>query len=269
MTEQVTEGSETEAQKQELTFPDPVAEATFNMINDLIAKRNTLVGKVNAVKGDPQTLMEQLRETSDNPDAVEARARRDQAQEALDQAVLDLDEAVRPEVKAVMGDSEGEAAKIENEIKELDDKIKPANTYFKKMYGEALAKALKPLERLKGFSTRGSGTTGRRIRGYNAVAVIDGEETQYENLASVAKDLNLETSALQEAFFKAAGVEVLKEAPNRVEFNVDFTETYEDGSTEAKTAHVICEREVKSEAASDVADDPETNDSEVDTTDEA
>lgn len=262
MTDVVTEqdsAAQAPAADEGPKFSGPEAEVSFNMIKNLIVERNNKVGRINAVKGDRQTLMEQLRETSDSPSAVEARARRDQAQEALDEAILDLDAAVRPEVEAVIADSEGAAKNLEEEVKELDGKIKPATSFFKKMFGEDLAKYLPGLERLKGFSTRGSGSGGRRIRGYNATVTIDGKSTSFDNVASVAKYLDLETVDLQKAFFDAAGnPEALKDAPDVVEFSVTYTETFDDGSNEERTAVVRCERTTNEASADD--SDSDSND---------
>lgn len=263
MTDQVTENAEaTEAPVEEApVFPNNDAEVSFNMINGLIKERNSKVGKINAVKGDRLTLLKTLEAESTNPAAVEARARRDQAQEALDQAIVDLHAAVQPEINAVIADAEGEAKKIEEEIKDLDSKIKPATSFFKKMFGENLAKHLVGLERLKGFSTKGAGSSGRRIRGYDAAVTIDGETTGFDNLASVAKYLGVETSDLQNAFFSAAGnPENLKDAPDEVKFSVTFTEAHEDGTTEDKTAVVTCTRTAKDEAPAEAEPETEATD---------
>lgn len=258
MTETVNENAEAVEAPEAPVFPNNDAEVSFNMINGLIKDRNAKVGKINAVKGDRLTLLKTLENESDNPAAVEARARRDQAQAALDQAIVDLHAAVQPEINAVIADAEGEAKKIEEEIKDLDSKIKPATSFFKKMFGENLAKHLVALERLKGFSTKGAGTSGRRIRGYDAAVTIDGTTTGYDNLASVAKYLGVETSQLQEAFFSAAGnPENLKDAPDEVKFSVTYTEVFEDGSTEDKTAVVTCTRTAKADEA------PEADEAEV------
>lgn len=255
MTEQVAQGTSTD---EAPVFPDQMAQVTFETINSLIAARNTLVGKINAVKGDRQTLSEQLTESSTNPDAVEARKRRDEAQALLDDAIMDLHKAIQPEIEAVLADSDGASASIEEEIKEADAKIKPAMTFFKKMYDKddnKLSEYLTPLERLKGFSTRGAGSTGRRVRGYAADVTVNGETTGFDNLAGAAKFLGVDTPKLQEAFFAAAGnPEKLKDAPDRVDFEVTYTEEYEDGTSEVVTAKIVATREAKAEDEVDEAE---------------
>lgn len=255
MTEQVTEGTKTDA---EPVFPDHMAQVTFETINELIANRNTLVGKINAVKGDRQTLSEQLTESSTDPKAVEARKRRDEAQALLDQAIMDLHAAIQPEIESVLSDSDGASASIEEEIKEADSKIKPALTFFKKMYDKddyKLSDHLLPLERLKGFSTRGAGSSGRRVRGYTVDVTVNGETTGFDNLAGAAKFLSVDTPKLQEAFFAAAGnPEKLKDAPDRVDFEVTYTEEYDDGTSEVVTAGIVATRSVDDDATDTEAD---------------
>lgn len=251
MADEVVEVEETE-EVEAPVFPDNTAEVTFNMINQLITERNDQVAKINAVKGDADNLRKQLEETSTDPRAVEAREARDKAQAALDEALEALHSAVDEEVQSTLRDSDGKAKEIEESIKELDGKIKPATNFFKKMYGENLAKHLHSLERLKGFSTRGAGSSGRRVRGYDAEVVIDGESTTYDNLAGAAKYLGVETSDLQKGFFEAAGnPEQLKDAPDTVEFDFAYTETYDDGTSTDKSAHVVCRREAKEQESSD------------------
>lgn len=246
MTEQVTE-AQVEEQAGPV-FPDEMAEMAFRQLEKLINDRNAEVGKINAVKGDRQTLTEQLEENSTSPAAVDARKRRDAAQAALDEAIMDLHKAVQPEVDSLLANAEGSVKDIEEKVKEMDSTIKPGINYFKKLTSEELAKHLPPLQRLKGFSTKGAGSTGRRVRGYDVAVSIDGEVTGFENLASAAKFLDVETAVLQEKFFEAAGNPAkLADAPDRVDFTVAYVETYDDGSTEDKEAQVVAERS-KSEA---------------------
>lgn len=245
MTENTVEQETTEAGP---VFPDEMAKMSFEMLSNLITERNTFVGKINAVKGDRLTLQEQLEENSTNPDAVKAREARDRAQAELDEAVMALHAAVQPEINSILADAEKSTSDIEEQVKESDAKIKPGVAYFKKMFGEDLAKHLPSLERLKGFSTRGAGSSGKRIRGYNVIVDLDGEVTEFENMAGAAKYLEVETSDLQGKFFEAAGnPEALKDAPDRVDFTVDYTETDEDGGTSQHTAKITAVRQAKDE----------------------
>ena len=255
MTETVAQ--ETEAtEEQGPVFPDEMARMSFQMLSDLIVNRNALVGKVNAVKGDRLTLQEQLEENSTNPEILALNEKIKEAQLAVDELVMQRHSLIVPEVDALLKDAESSVTQIEEKVKDLDAKIKPGAAYFKKMYGENLAKHLPQMGRLKGFSTRGAGSSGRRIRGYNVDVEIDGETTGFDNVAGAAKYLDVETSALQEAFFKAAGnPEALKDAPDTVTFSVTFTETPDDGEPYEATAKVTATRNVKESDASDEESD--------------
>jgi hypothetical protein len=262
MTE-VTQESTTEAPQEAPVFPDEMAEMSFKMLSKLTDERNAEVGKINAVKGDRMTLTEQLEASSTNPEAVQAREAKEEAQEALDEAIMALHKVIQPEVDALLKDAESSVTQIEEKVKDLDSKIKPGLAYFKKMYGENLAKHLPAMARLKGFSTRGAGSSGRRIRGYVVSVKVDGETTDFENVASAAKYLDVETSALQEAFFKEAGnPEKLADAPDVVTFSVTYTETYDDNSTEDKTAKVTATRTAKDEGSTEADEDEAATESE-------
>ena len=241
------------------SFPDEIAELSFKQLAKLIGDRNAQVARINAVKGDRLSLLKDLEENSQAPDAVAARAARDKAQAALDEAVMALHKAVQPEIESLTTDAEKSVSDIEEAVKDYDSKIKPGMNYFKKMYGENLAKHLPGLDRLKGFSTRGAGSSGKRIRGYNVVVTEEnGEVTEFPNVASAAKYLEVETADIQGKFFEAAGnPENLKDAPDQVDFTVEYVETDEDGKSETLTAKIRAYREVKDEAAAESDSDSE------------
>lgn len=259
MTEQQVETTESQVEEKPV-FPDEMAELSFKTLSDLIANRNSEVGKVNAVKGDRQTLTEQIEAQSTKPEIVEARERVAKIQEALDEAVMALHAVVTPEVNSLLEDAESSVKDTEAKVKEYDEKIKPGLKYFKKMYGENLAKHLPALARLKGFSTKGAGATGRRVRGFDVAVTIDGETTAFENMAQAAKYLEVETATLQEAFFKASGKESLKDVGDRVDFNVTFTEVDEAGAESENTAQVVATRTVKHDEA-EASDEAEADES--------
>lgn len=243
----MTENQTAEAPAQEQpSFPDEMSKLAFDQVNALVADRNAKVGKANAAHGDRVTLTEQITENSTDPKIVKLRKQRDEAE-------LALHDLVKAEVDKVIADAEGSVKELEEEIGSLDEKIKPAITYIKKMYGEALAKHLTPLERIKGMSVRAGGGGGRRIRGYRVVTVIDDETTEHENVAAAAKYLDVDTKELQEAFFTAAGNPAkLKDAPDEVTFEVTFTEVYEDSDEKVeKTAQVTATRESSDSAESE------------------
>lgn len=255
MTEAPAEVEAQETEPEGPKFKDPMQELAFKQLSDLIAERNAQVARINAVKGDRLSLLKDLEENSQTPEAVEARKRRDEAQAALDEAIMDLHKAVQPEIESLTQDAEKSVTDIENDVKEKDQAIKPGMTYFKKVYGEELAKHLPSLDRLKGFSSRGTGG-GRRIRGFSIVVETDDDGVkEFENAASAAKYLEVETTDVQEAFFKAAGVESLKDAPDEVVFEVPFVDTYEDGTKDEKVAKVTAVRNAKDEAPAESEDE--------------
>jgi hypothetical protein len=229
---------------KELKFPDEMAEMAFNALKAFVEKYNSLVGKANAAHGDRVTLTEEITENSTNPKIVAARKKRDEAE-------LELHALVTPEVEKVIADAAGSVKEIEEEVSELNGKIKAGQTYLGKMYDNFDFKDHLPsLARIKGMTVRaGGGTGGRRIRGYRVTTTVDTEVTEHENIASAAKYLDVETTSLQEAFFKAAGdPKALKDAPDEVNFEVEFTEVYDDGE-EKKVAQVTAFREVETEDA--------------------
>jgi len=238
-------------------FKDEMHKGAYDQLAGFIAQRNELVGMANAAQGDRVTLTEQITENATDPEIVAAR-------EARDEAVARLDELVKPQVEKVMANASGELSNIEEKIKTLDSTLKPGLSYFKKVYGDAAAEALPAQARLKGMKV-GSGGVGRRIRGYVVDVTVDEETERFENFASAAKYLEVDTSLLQEAFFTAAGNPAqLKDAPNNVVFSVTFTEVDEDGNKSENSADITAIREAAedaaNEAASDSDDDTDGND---------
>ena len=116
-----------------------------------------------------------------------------------------------------------------------------------------------------------TGTSGKRIRGFNVKTTIDGDITEFETFSQAAKYLDEDTASLQNAFFSAAGTDTLKDAPNEVSFNVTFTEVDEDGTESKKEASIYAYRTEPDEdvaqsnvQSDEVADEPvQANDDEV------
>lgn len=236
--------------KVELKFDDDMQEMTFNMLSAMINERNALVGQANAANGDRQTLTEQIRENSTDPEIVAAR-------EAYSEALLHLDSLVKPKVEAIIADSAGSVTETEEKIKELDGKLKPGITYFKKLYVDSdIINHLPTQERLKGASVGRTGAGGRRIRGFNVIVTVDGESTEFNNFSGAAAFLDVETAELQKAFFAEAGTEVLKDVPDVVNLVVNYTEVDEDENETEKEAFVKAYRE----EATNASDESESED---------
>lgn len=150
---------------------------------------------------------------------------------------FNLDALVKPKVDQIIADSAGSVEAIETEIKEIDATLKPGLNFFKKLYTDGSAEHFPTQDRLKGTVVR-SGGGGRRIRGFNVEVTVDGETRDFENFASAAKYLDVDTQDLQDAFFKSAGTETLKDVPDVVKVTVNFEQTDADGNKEEKEALV-------------------------------
>ncbi len=250
MTEQVTEET-----LPPQVFQDDLHQMQFAAMDGLIKKRNELVGRFNAASGDRVTLTEQIRESNDDPAIVEAR-------EKWSQAYLDLMALVEPKVDEVINNTQGSTEELEKSIKDLDGKLKPGLTYFKKTYGENAAKYFTPQDRVKGAIRAGGG--GKRVRGFDVTVTIDGEDRTFENSASAAKFIggDVETADLNKAFFEKAGVDQSKDAPDTVNFTLDFVEADADGNKTEKQAFVKFTRSTSATNASGEAVETDEDDDE-------
>lgn len=123
--------------------------------------------------------------------------------------------------------------------------INATKKYLVTMYGEAVLAETPKVEGRRASSTGGSGTGGRRIRGFEVY--IDGKLSAIKNKDGVlkstfscaAKELEVETVELQRAFFEAAGSEDVKgdSFPDVVEFefkdhNIKVAKVDEDNDSE-------------------------------------
>lgn len=216
-------------------FTDHMHQMVHEQLEGFIKERNSLVGTANAAHGDRVTLTEQIREESTDPEIVAAR-------EAYSEALLALDALVKPKVDAIIANATESVAEVEAKIKEIDSKLKPGLSYYKKLYGDEVAATLPAQAKIKGLRVA-SASGGRRIRGFNFVVTVDGESQEFENAASAAKWLDVETGSFQEAFFEAAGnPKQVKDAPANVDFQIVFVEVDEDENETEKTAKVAAYR---------------------------
>lgn len=217
-------------------FKDDMQRMAYEQLATFIKERNSHVGTANAANGDRQTLQEQITEESTDPEIVAAR-------EARDEAIERLYALTTPKVDEVMANAKEATEGLEDKIKEIDAVLKPGLNYYRKLYGDEAADALPKQTRLSGMRISNAGSGGRRVRGFNVTATLDGEVTEFENFASAAKWLDIDTSKLQEAFFEAAGnPKQVKDAPDKVSFTVTFTETDEDENQTERTASILAYR---------------------------
>lgn len=234
---EVTEAPEAEATEAKAPeFKDAMQKMAFEQLVEFIKERNSLVGTANAANGDAVTLYEQLTEESTDPEIVAAR-------EARDEAIMRLHDLVAPKVKEIKAEATEGLSGIEAKIKEIDSVLKPGLNYYKKLYGDEAGEHLPKQARLSGLRITSSGTGGRRVRGFRVAVTVDGEVEEFENFASAAKYLDKETATLQDAFFEAAGnPKQVKDAPDKVSFNVTFTEVDEDENVTERTASIYAFR---------------------------
>lgn len=233
-----------------VTFDNEMQRMQYEAINGFIHESNKLVARINASKGDRDTLTENIRNTDEFADRRNKIA---ELQDELDALVkIKVDEAL----SNVSEDTEG----LDEQVKELKSKISAGLTFFKKLYPDFDLESLPKVERLKGAGGGGGGGGGKRIRGYNWIVTVNNESTEYENAASAAKALGLDTVVLQEQFFARAGVEQIKDAPDEVAFGLSWQDVAEDGTETTVNAVVKAYRTGPSgpPTASDSDDDEET-----------
>lgn len=217
-------------------FKDDMQRMAYEQLEGFIKQRNSLVGTANAANGDRVTLKEQIAEESTDAEIVAAR-------EARDEAIERLEALVNPKVDEVMANAKEATEGLEEKIKEIDAVLKPGLNYLRKLYGDEFADTLPKQTRASGMRVSNAGSGGRRVRGYNVTLTVDGEINEFENFASAAKWLDVETSRLQEAFFEAAGnPKQVKDAPDKVSFTVEFTEVDEDENETVKVASFLAFR---------------------------
>lgn len=236
-------------------FVDEMHQMAHEQLVKFINERNSYVSQANAAHGDRASLVENLTESSDDPAIVAAR-------EARDEAIMRLHELVTPKVNHILENAESSVAEVEEKIKALDKKLRPGLQYYKLNYGDETAKALPAQVRIKGGSAGGSTGGGRRIRNFEIVTTIDGEELAHENMASLAKYLDVETATLQDKFFGDA--KTLKDVPDVVTFEQEFTEVDEDDNKSTNTAVITATRVHKDEAATDTDGDDGDSDGDED-----
>jgi hypothetical protein len=211
---------------EDVKFANKMQEMQFNGLAEFIKQHNDLVAKINAATGDRDYLFESI---ANEPEFAELTAKIAELQEQLETAVNER-------VEGALANATGDIAGLQDEVKELKSTISSGTTYYKKLYKDESAEKLPKVDRVKGTRVGTSG--GRRVRGYNVIVTVGSQVDEYDNFASAAKALGVETTALQEQFFAKAGVEKLKDAPEEVSFGMSWTDTDENGAETNVTATV-------------------------------
>ena len=220
---------------------DEFGKQAVEQANTLIAQRNEKVGLLLAAQGDPQGLLEALRNSSENPQVVKLREQIDKLNDQLLAAETKRDELLKPEVDAMRADAESKQESVTKEVDEIDAKVKSARNFIKQMYGEnALTLLTDMVARKNRASSDGEGS-GKRIRGFdiyvdNTLAVQrDGKGVERSNFAAAAKLAEVDTVTLQQGFWDAQGTQDSKKFKERVEFTVVAQGKGEDGEDVSHT----------------------------------
>lgn len=207
-------------------FSTPLEKTYFDALEQSIQDLNKKVAEVNAATGNREDLAESIRNGDKYADV------RNQIATLQEQ----LDAAVNADVEAALANATDNTEALTAEIKELKSTVSAGLNYYKKMFPESTVEFTK-VDRVKGARVGGGGGGGKRVRGYNlVVTAANGEVEEHENFASAAKALGFETSMLQEQFFAKAQVEKLKDAPDVVEWSIEWEETDEDGNKSTNSA---------------------------------
>lgn len=245
----------------EVTFNSPMQKMQYEGLVEFINEHNTLVGKVNAATGDKEALFDSI---ASQEEFADLNAKIAELQEQLEAAV-------NVKVEEALNSDQGDVTEATEKAKELKSTIGSGLNYYKKLYGEAAAEAFPKIERLKGVRT-GGGSGGRRIRGFNVIVTDAAGVNEYDNFATAAKALGVDTKELQDYFFAKAGVEKIADAPDEVVFVLKWTDTAEDGTTTDAQAEVKAYRtapsEDEAEAPTEVADEAAEEEADAEVPDE-
>ncbi|HET7713328.1 MAG TPA: hypothetical protein VFK94_02735 [Patescibacteria group bacterium] len=224
---------------------DEFGQDAKNRLATTIEQRNALVAQLKATQGDPQELLEALRETSDDPQIVKMREQINTLNDKLYELETKRDEALKPLVEQMRAEAAQGSEGVSEKADALDKTIKAGMNYLKELYGEAALEGLPSVLPRKNRATpgKGGGEGGKRIRGFDwTVDGIlqtsrDAKGVERSNTAAAAKAIGVETATLQEKFWEAAGTRDSAKYPARVEFTVSVGE-----GDDAKTHTVVAAR---------------------------
>jgi hypothetical protein len=208
---------------------DPMQKMQHDTLTQLIVQYNKVAEEVNAATGNKEDLAKTIREHEDFADL------RNQIAELEATLQAQVDERV----EARMNDSSGDTEALAKKAAEMKGTITTGVSFYNKLFGKIAAQQLPKVARIKGKSGGGGKAGGRRIRGYNWIVNLNGQITECDNAAGAAKLLGVVTTEqLQEQFFAKAGVDKVKDAPDKVIIVLDWPDTNEDGSQTQNHAEI-------------------------------
>lgn len=225
MTEQTSTTTETaETPAVSLDSLDSFQRAFAERLIAQIEEHNAIVAQIKASSSNLDDVMDSVR-AGDDPKVVKARKEIDDLNARLEKSETALREYVKAEAEKVLANQkETDTSGLDAQRKEAASKISQGVNY---LAGEAgVDKKSLPLPKiatLRGMSSgEGSGSGGRRLRGFSVV--VDGKEALMggkSSFSAAAKVLETDTPTLQAAYFKAAGTDDAEKFPVKVEFTFD------------------------------------------------
>lgn len=229
---------------------DEFGQDAKNRLATAIEARNALVAQLRASQGDPQELLETLRETSTDEQVAKLRTQIEQLDDKREQLFTKRDDLLKPIVEQMRNDSAAGSEDVSAKADALDKTVRAGMNYLKELYGDASLEGLPAVLARKNRATpgKGGGEGGKRIRGFDwsVDGVLqtsrDAKGVERSNTAAAAKELGIDTVALQEKFWEAAGTRDSDKYPARVEFTV----TVGEGDS-ATTSTVVAARLTKDE----------------------
>lgn len=200
-----------EAAKEPLTRDQALASITNDLprlafldAEKLTNEYNQYMSRIEAAAGDPQALLENLRETSENPKVVSLRDKIEAGKLAVFKLEEQRDAILKDEVAAIRADAE---KSVEADKVKADEAAKKIAAYMPLLRNMVSAEVLAFLPTKVGKKRGGGGGGGNagtpRVRGYN---VLIGEQ-KFTNVSAAAKHLEVDSSVLTEAFYAKVGDE--------------------------------------------------------------
>ena len=223
MTEQTTEQTEqTETPSVSLDSLDNFQRAFAERLISQIEEHNKIVAQIKASSSNLDDVMDSVR-AGDDPKVVKARTEIESLNARLEKAETALREYVKGEAEKVLANQkETDTSGLDAQRKEAASKISQGVNYLAGEAGvDKKALPLPKIATLRGMSSgEGSGSGGRRLRGFSVV--VDGKEALMggkSSFSAAAKVLETDTPTLQAAYFAAAKTDDADKFPAVVEFS--------------------------------------------------
>ena len=231
---------------------DEFGQMAHDKLAGSIVQYNDLSRLVKAAEGDPLSLLEELRKSSDNADVVKINAKLEELTMQLFKLETARDEILKPLVEQYAADAKASLGDKPEKLAKLGKTIKTARAYLADTYCAEVLDDLPALEGKRSGGSSGSGTGARRIRGFDfsvdgTVATIrDAKGNESSNAAAAAKAIGVTTDDIRTAFWQAAGTDDSSKYPPVVTFTVTVSAT---DTTPAKSYAVIAKRTSTEEEA--------------------